>query len=542
MRMKPLFILILLSSATGARAQHAAPATDTVLKGSTIEVVQSYKPQVRQAPKPEWVPHLPPVDTIHPVFSYDVPQQTLYYTYSSLPLRPLALGNEIPPLPFANYVKVGGGNLSTLFLDAGIGSIKGKDYETAIQIHHISQKGAIVNQQSALSGIEADGMLHKESNDWHASISGERNQYYYYGYNHDLHNYNSDSVKQTYVSVRACVDMKNKGDSTGALGYHPALNVSLYTAKVNTTETSVGFNVPVTYKIDNALQLQAALTGDITHLATNDTATNNNYLEVLPGIGIHSGQFAGHALLGLAAGMGGNQYFLPDILAAYTMPAQKFTISGGWQSTLRQNTYEQLSTENPYLFNNYLVMQTKKSELFANFYGGAGDNLTYSGRLSWWGYNDLPSFLSNVGDQKQFYVVYDNVNAISVQLAARYKVANIWTVGGTADFYHFYNGSQQYVWNEPSMKIKGDFTANPFPKFTVTAYLAMLGGMYAKDINNNVVSLKPIADIGGNAEYQVISRLSVFVQLSNLLNDKYQRWYGYQAYGFNIYGGVRLKF
>jgi outer membrane cobalamin receptor len=77
---------------------------------------------------------------------------------------------------------------------------------------------------------------------------------------------------------------------------------------------------------------------------------------------------------------------------------------------------------------------------------------------------------------------------------------------------------------------------------TVTVYLALLGGIYAKDINNNTVKLNTGADLGGNAEYQIVPRLSAFVQLNNILDDKYQRWYGYQSYGLNIYGGVRLKF
>src|ERR1700759_5696926 len=106
MSLKSLSILIRLIAPFGAMAQRAVPVTDTALKGSTIEVIQSYKPKVKQAPKPEWEPQLPPADTTHPVFTYEVPQQTLYYSYSSLPLRPLALGRDTTALPFRNYVKV----------------------------------------------------------------------------------------------------------------------------------------------------------------------------------------------------------------------------------------------------------------------------------------------------------------------------------------------------------------------------------------------------------------------------------------------------
>ncbi|MFI5196930.1 MAG: hypothetical protein ACHQD8_07550, partial [Chitinophagales bacterium] len=534
MNVKSLFILILLAASYGARGQRTVPANDTVMKGATIEVIQSYKPKVRQAPKPAWIPQLPPADTTHPAFSYDVPQQTLYYSYSSLPLRPLALGRDTITLPFQNYVKAGGGNLSTLFLDAGIGSISGPGYETAIHLHHLSQKGNIKYQQSALSGIDADAMLHKDNSEWHIGVMGERDQYYHYGFEN---NQGADSLKQTYTTARLCVDMKNKADSAEKLNYHPAINVSYYAARFNTSEVTVGFDAPVTYKFDPAIEARVALKGAITNYSVNSVSTSNNIIELLPGINIHKDELSGHALLGFALGLSTGMYVLPDILATYQIPDTKFTVSGGWQASLRQNTYEQLSTENPYIYNTYHVLQTRKDEIFAQILSSSGDHLTYSGRLSWWSFDQLPAFLNDIGNEKQFYVVYDRVNAVSLQAGARYQVANIWSVGITGDFYVFNNGSLPHVWHEPNTKIKCDFIITPLSQLTVTAYLALLGGIYAKDIAGNIVKLDMIADAGCNAEYQFIPRLSAFVQVNNLFNDKYQRWRGYQVYGLNIYGG-----
>jgi hypothetical protein len=545
MSVKPFLILILLSVAFIARGQHA-PVNDTVLKGSTIEVIQAYKPEVKMAPKPEWVPQLPPADTTHPKFTYDIPQQTLYYTYSSLPLRPLALGKEVAPKPFPNYVKVGGGNLSTLYLDAGISGITGKDYETALHLHHISQSGDIKYQQSAVSGIEAEGVLHKDKNDWHASVIGERNQYGYYGGNQAV-TFNGDSSKQTYTTLRAGADLKSRDDSNSTITYDPAVSASLYTAKLNTTETTININAPFTFRLDPTLDIMAALAGAFTNFSTNVGAavvsTNNNYIEVLPGIQLHTTSLSGHAAAGLAYGNNSKGYLLPDVLAAYAIPDSKTIISGGFQAALRQNTYEQLSTENPFVTNYYLVKQTKTDEAFAAISGNSGDHFTFFGRISWWAYDSLPTFLNNTGDQKRFNVVYDDhLNAISFKAAIRYHVANKWSVGITGDFYNFYNGTEKQVWGQPSTTLKGDFMIFPAPKFTLTAYIALLGGIYAKDISNNVVALNTVTDMGVGAEYQVVSRLSVFAQVNNLLNDKYQRWLGYQAYGLNVYGGVRLKF
>ncbi len=532
--------MILLAASTIASAQRTSH--DTVLKSSTIEVIQSYKPQIKQAPKPEWIPQLPAADTTHPTFNYEVPQQSLYYTYSSLPLRPLALGREAIKLPFPNYVKLGGGNLSTIFLDAGIGGIYGTNYETYIHVHHISQKGSIKNEQSSLSGLEADWLQHGKKSEWHTSLAAERNQYYYYGYDHNLGlDPNVDSLKQTYTSVKLGLDMKNV-DNKAKFSYHPAFNASLFTAAQSSSEINVGLNLPFEYKFDTTVQALLGMTGDFAHLNTLDSSRDNTFVAVSPGIRIVTGGFYGHAVVSFAMGINNKQYLLPDIRAAYFIPDSRLTFSAGYQSTLRQNTYEQLTTENPYIFNAYKLMQTRKDELYGEIQGGVGDHFSFAGRASWLTFNDLPTYLNDIGDHKQFYIVYDSVKAVAFKISARYKVGNKWSAGASGDFYGFNNGNLQHVWHEPALKIKGDFTALIASKLTVSVYLSILGGIYAKDATHNAVLLKPVADLGGNAEYQVIPRLSAFVQLNNLLNNNYQRWYGYQAYGLNIYGGLRLKF
>lgn len=545
MRAQPLFVLLMTSLAITARAQVHLPAKDTVMKGATIEVLQAYKPQVKQAPKPEWVPQLPPPDTSHSVANYDdVPQQSLYYTYTSMPLHPLALGREMQQLPFANYVKLGGGNLNTIYLDAGIGGIYGKDYETAFHLHHLSQKGSIPNQQSSLSGLEAEGMYHGSETDWHAALNVERNQYYNYGYLPYVAVPPTDSVKQTYTTVRVEVDMQNKADSNAVFSYHPSVSGSAFLARYNTSETNLGFDLPFYFKIEKALQAQVGVSGSIVNLKTDTISGSNNYVALNAGFSYHNGQFRGHALLGGAVGKDSKKYLLPDIYAAYLLPGTSCSLFAGLQSTLRQNTYEQLSSENPFMVNTYLTKQTSRTEYFAGVQGSYQDHFSYSARAGFWNYQYLPAFVNDFGDQRMFRVGYyqNDVTALSLRLAARYTLADKWSVGITGDFFRYNTGTENYVLGEPSARIRGDFRIMPSKKFVVSAYLSMMSGIYGVNSFHVVDKLNSFVDIGGNAEYLIIPRLGVFMALDNILNDKYQRWPGYQAYGINIYGGLRLKF
>lgn len=521
---------------------------DTTIKGATIEVIQSYKPEVKQRPKQEYKPTLPPADNNHPTFNYTVPQQTLNYTYNSLPLRPLALGRDTTPAPYPNYVKLGGGNLSTFLIDAGVGSLCGKDYETAFHLHSISQQGNIQYQKSSLTDFEADGTLHKENHQWHGSLDVIHNAYDYYGYNNPIPP-PTDSIKQAFTGVKVSVDMQKEYTANTQLNYHPAISASVYTDKFNTNETSFNIYAPFYYHIDSTLDVQLAANGIVTQYKNATQSFSNNILQFDPGLNYHVGSFNAHAFLSPAIGSK-ETYFLPDIGANFSIPKTLFTASAGWKATLRQNTYEQLTTENPYIFNSFVAspylytpMQTRSDEIFGGLQTNLGNHLSLSGRISWWQYDHLPVFVNNTGDMKQFNVIYDNnLSATSLQVALTYKVASKFSAEAEGIFNTYFNGSQSKPWGLPGVRLRGSLLYRPLPALTLNAYLNVLDQLYAELPNRMIYKLDPTLDIGGGAEYQLIPRLSVFLQIGNLLNNKNERWLGYESYGTNIYGGLRFKF
>ena len=51
-----------------------------------------------------------------------------------------------------------------------------------------------------------------------------------------------------------------------------------------------------------------------------------------------------------------------------------------------------------------------------------------------------------------------------------------------------------------------------------------------------------LADVNLSAEYRFSKRLSVFLELNNLLDNRWYRWYNYQERPFDIKGGVTFSF
>lgn len=522
---------------------HAA-ASDTTIKGATIEIIQSYKPEVKKAEKPQLSANVPPADTAHPSFTYEVPTQNLYYTYSSLPLRPLALGRDTTQQPYANYIKLGGGNLSTLYGDASIASLKGLNYETIFHLHHISQTGEYSDQKTSLSSLGADGTYHNMGKAWHAGIDAFRNMYHYYGYDHDLFNYNSDQTKQIFTGIHVNVDMKNEDEGFRGISYHPHVGFSYYGDHYKTNENTIAFDLPLSYFVDSSLQLQLGLDGIFTQTHFDNATVSNNIFQIKPALIYNTGDFSAHIGINPAFGKDAN-YILPDIALAYKIKNSQFSIIAGWESTLRQNSYEQLTMRNPYMLNTYLVQQSHNTEVYGGIQGNVGNHITVSGRVSWLQYQHMPLFINDTatGDEKKFIVVYDDkVNAVSLQGAIRYQVGNSFSAGFSAAYYSYSSSSYHHVWHEPGIRLKGDLMVHPLPQLVVTGYLSMLDEIWALEKNDQSVKLDGFFDIGVGAEYNFIPRLSAFIQVNNLLNNKYERWYGYQAYGINIFGGLRLKF
>jgi hypothetical protein len=533
-----------------ASAGFAQTGRDTVLKGTTIEVIQSYKPEVKMAPKKEYAASTPPADTSRPRFSYDIPQQALFYTYSSLPLRPLALGKDSVKLPFANYIKAGIGNLSTVLIDAGFGGLKGANYETGFQIKHLSQKGDIENQQTSSSGVLAEGNYHGALHDWHARIDWARNRYGYYGYDHNMFEYveNSDTVKQIFNLIRLSADMQPAVGEYQKIGYHPSINYSSYTDNHRARENTFGFSAPVYYNLDSfqfTIGVTAAFTSYIADGPGLGTLTggSNSMLRFDPGFRFSQNGFRGHVFIRPTFGKNNITYLLPDLMASYQVPNSQFVLSAGYNAQLRRNTYEELSTYNPYMFNFFEVRQSRVDEVFGSLQTNLGSHVNFGARVSWASFKNMPLFRNDSADMKQFYVVHDGkVNVISVQANLRYQVNTTFSVGLNALFNGFTPTDEKEVWHEPGMRLNADFLLRPVPELSITGYLSVIDGIRAINNLGQTVNARGVFDLGAGLEYTFIPRLGAFININNILNNRYERWLGYPSYGFNIYCGLRLKF
>ena len=151
-------------------------------------------------------------------------------------------------------------------------------------------------------------------------------------------------------------------------------------------------------------------------------------------------------------------------------------------------------------------------------------------------------YVNMMSAPEKIQVIYDpKVNVLSLYGGAKYQVGNSISVGANITVNNFYKKTDSRVWHEPGLRFNADLTYQPLQGLRVIAYAAFLDQIYALN-EANKGKLAANFDMGIGAEYQLTDRLSLFLNINNLLNNKYERWYGYQAYGINVYGGLRFKF
>jgi hypothetical protein len=521
--------------------------TDTTIAGQTIEIIQSYKPEIAKPVKPVITPTLPNIDTSKPRFQYEVPQQTLSYTYHSVPIRPLALGRQEMTMPFQNYIKAGFGNLTSVYVDAGVGSLRGADYETAFHFGHLSQKGPIQNQQSSRTRFDASGKYNTGGHALTAALDVLHNGNTYYGYDHDSFDYARNAIRQSFTGANIHVGAGNAEANRWNVWYKPSLDFGIYNDKYNAKERTFAFDLPASIAIDSTLQFSLGLKGNFTQLKNDSADVGNNYIQVNPALDVSFDATRIHIGISPTWGKDNTCYLLPDLRIQTNVFGNGLSLSGGWKGSLLQNTYQQLSTKNPFMYNIYEVRQTKADQVYGGFESALGQHVSFGGTLSWRQWKDLALFVNNYSlntDGKQFAVAYDGkVQALSLDAFIRYQIGNVFGLSASGTWYNFYK-TETYdkAFHEPMLRLGGNMYIHPLDQLHINVNADFWDGIYALERNGESRKLPAFLDLSANAEYNIIPRLSIFLQLNNILGTQYQRWNQYRSYGFNIVGGLRFKF
>lgn len=548
----PFFLFLLIASfsfaqnrsRTGSQADNKK-SSDTIPQ-KTVIVTSAFAPTLKKSAKINFSAGSPLPSTDRPSFQYNVPAQNLFFTYESPALKPLAISiDSIVHWENSNFVKVGYGNFTTPFLQAGISMGDGVHSVLNVFGKYTSSKGPLPFQQFSKTGLKAIGIFNNEKNtqEWMGSLHFDGSTQYMYGFQPDSLVFTKDQLRQRFTSFGGKIGVRNKTINAASISYNPSLSLGIFADNHSGTETNFILDAPLSKSFGKIFSFDLGLTADITSFKSDSTTINNNLYYLTPSVNFKTPNFI--LKVGLRPAWD-NQVFsmLPNFSAEAKINDERFILVAGWIGYFNKTTYEYLAGLNPWIQQPQTLLNTRMSEQYAGFKGSAGSHFTYNAKVSFIKYNNQPLFLNDSITGKSFDVVNEpTMKGIRLHGELGYTWQEKLSLLAAATF-NQYSGLEvnDKAWGLVPLQLTGTLRWQIFKDFLVKGDVFFWDGAPYMDALKESRKLDPAIDLNAGVEFTILPKLNAWVQLNNLFNNKYQRWNQYPVLGFNVQAGVIYSF
>ena len=537
-----LFILIGCCSIASAVAQK-----DSTRK-QTVDITSSYKPVLRNAVKINFSATNLTADTSKVLMPYNIPSQNLFYTYQPGSLRPLALTQDtLLDLGIRNYLKAGFGNYSTPYINAGFSFGDGKNALVNVYADYISSKGSIKNQDYTGMNIKAAGSYFTPTNEISGSLGFGQQDFYLYGYDHLVNNFNKADILQRFQQINLSAAIKNKMETETGINYKPAIAVNIFSSPNWLAENSLLLAVPLSKTFDETFSVKLSASANITSYSSKNLDSNvkfnNNVYQLAPELVYAKPSFNIHA--GISPTWdNGKLNVLPNIYGEFKITDKMFLIQAGLVGTITKNTYQHLATINPWIQTVSQQHNTKETEFYGGLKATVGKHFNFSAKASWISFHNMPFFINDTALGNTFVISNDRrVNDFRLHGDMSFINQDKFTVTGGLTF-NGYNGMKdnERAWGTIPVEINGSLRWWAFKQVLLKSdFWAFSSSPYLLK-NNSQNTLSGGADLSVGAELAVTKKISVWMDVNNIFNNKYQRWKNYPVYGLNVLGGAIIRF
>jgi len=539
----PLATIVFCLFATSGFAQRDST------KRTTIDITSSYKPVLRNAVKINFSASQLIADTSKTVAPYNVPAQNLFYSYQPISLKPLALQQDTNLyLGDRNFIKAGFGNFSTPYVSAGFSFGDGKTSLVNLYGDYISSKGKIKYQDFTEFNVKAKGSYFMAKNEVYGSAGISSRDNYLYGYDHSLHNYSKDSLRQQFTDVNLMAGIKNTVKGDYGISYDPTVTVDIFSNKNKVSESSLIVNAPVKKTFGENFALDVTAKADITSYTSKDLASNvkvnNNVVQIAPSLVYASPKFTINGGI-IPTWDNGKFEWLPNIYAEAQIQQNVFKFQAGWVGRYTKNTYHNLTDINPYLLTLAGQTNTKEIEYYGGIKATVGKHFNFNAKAAWVTFNNLPFFINDTtANGKGFKISNEaKVNDLRIHADISYINQDKFTLTGGLTL-NGYTGMQSNAkaWNTLPVEVTGSLRWWAFKQVLLKSDFYAFAGSNYLAAGNNAYRFTGGTDLSAGAEFKINKMFSAWFDVNNILNNKYQRWHNYEVYGLNFLGGVRVTF
>jgi hypothetical protein len=518
-------------------------------KKQTIQITSSYKPVLRNSVKINLSASPLAADTSRPRLAYNIPAQNLFFSYQPISLKPLALVQD-PALALGlrNYIKVGFGNFSTPYVNAGFSFGDGKTALMNIYADYISSKGKIANQDFAEFKARGLGSYFVKGNEIYGGAGVSNRTYHQYGYNHAIHTFDKKSIRNAFQDISISAGVRNVAVNEARFSYDPNAEIHMFSRANATSESSLMLTVPFEKKFGESFTFKASAKADLTSFTNKAISSQfnkikNNLYSVSPSLVINTDRFTLNG--GINPSWNNGEFvMLPNIYGEAQLQHNVLIVQAGWTGRFIKNSHRTLSLQNPYIDDPFALLNTKEMQYFGGVKATLGKHFNFNAKAAYITYNNMPLFINDGVDGKSFRISFEErLHNFQIHADASVISQDKFTITAAVDLNN-YGGTRTNAepWHMIPVELTGSFRWNAFKQVLLKGDLHTFTGSKALLQGGAVRDLKGGTDLSAGAEFRVNKNFRAWVDLYNILNSKYERWNNYPVYGFQVLGGLIYNF
>ena len=515
-----------------------------------IVVTTAYKPVLADAVKIRRNPDLEDKEPFKAPLTYKPLDKTLQQDTSIRQFEAMALPKEQTTEPDNNYAKFGLGNLNTSYGELYLNNGSDPALQAGAFIKHLAQNGGLTDQKLSKEEFGVFGKSIGDANSLSGRINYQYRSNYFYGY--DVYNppavLNTDKQHFSLLSGEGEI-AKNYKDVDNQFIYALKLSGSAFSNAYQASENSVVLSGYVNQTVS---QFYAGLSGsaDFTSVKDSQYSLGNNILRANPYLKFQGDNYKIDAGINITQQFGANSQLniFPAARLELQIVPQFIRLFAEASGDVDKASLTNYAEQNPFLGQNILIHNAiDQLDLSVGLKGMLAPGLGFKAAIFRNTVKDMPLFVSDFDFTKgynRFAVIYDNgrsrVSGFNGEMD--YKPSTDFNLFGRIEIKDYQMATEAQAWNLPNFKLTAGTDIHLSKQISINGSLVFRGNTNDRLNNGQAVSLAPFADLNGGVEYKASSKISIFVQVNNLLSNNYQGWLYYPNYGFNIFGGAGYRF
>lgn len=462
------------------------------------------------------------------------------------PKAPKPVKVPVPKL-YNNYLKLGYGRFATPFARLYLNNDRNDNADIGLDFTHISSHKGYVDFsefRKDYGTLKASYFL-KENTIATKLYLNNQNYYFFADTLVEGQPELKDTIRQNYTQIMFQAALLKHRSEEG-VNYEVKLGFKDYIDRFKNND----LHISLLPKFDWAVteEFTAAVSSNLTFSNSKfDSVTQSRiFFDLTPTVIFQTGNFKAEGGLKINSYSDSANKFgaYPILKAEYELIPSYLTVFAGYQGEMHNNQYYHLIEQNPFLDGKGNMTPSREwMNIYLGGSGGFAKHFTFSVKAYAKTVKDQLIFF-NPENSSRFQMVYDSTyQEQGIDLSLGFNMNDKVRAGVRGLFRNWKTSNIADNFGQSPMRFDLWGNYNFADKVTVGTEVFVYGKRnMSVDALGNFITQDPLANVNLSVDYRFNKRISLFLELNNILNNTYDRWYNYQERPFDVKGGVTLAF